>query len=144
MLVIRSRITVTSLRGSCLRLDNFRIRVRGSKAGKLRETLRRRFSLFVLSLVLPKMSKFRVYGGVHRVGGAPVLVISTGGSSVSGVHKLKLKTSSCIAGPFSPDRLMTHIGTRLTQCRQLVNDGVPRGSVVRVQNVGVSGATHQM
>lgn len=141
---MRSRITVTSLRGSCLRLDNFRMRIRGSNADNLTETLTRSFSLFVLSLVLPNVSNFRVYGEVHRGGGAPVLVISTGGSSVSGVEKLKLNTSSCIAGPFSPSRLITEMGTRLTECRHLVKDTAPRGSVIRVHNVGVSGATHHI
>lgn len=144
VLVVRSRRTVTSLRGSCLRLSKFRIRVYGEKSAKLAHTLGRRFSLVVLSLVLPRISNFSVYERMERRGGAPVVVMSTGGSSVSGVENLKLKTSSCVAGPFDPDRLMTEIGTRVSECGHLVNSGMHGGSVIRVHKVGVSGATHHM
>lgn len=70
------------------------------------------FSITVLSVVVPRISNLAIYGRLHgHSSSLNVVVLSTGARRVSGMAKLLMKTSSCIAGPFSPDRLVTHIST---------------------------------
>ncbi len=60
----------------------------------------------------------------------PVVVLATGNRAFSGVLKLRLNTSSCIAGPFSTGRMVTHIGTILHQ---------DNGRGTRMTRIGCSG-----
>lgn len=78
-----------------------------------------RISLLVVSIVVPQLSKVQTALGVQRGVDLPVVVLSTGSRSTSGVLKLGVNTSSCVAGPFGPLRLMTEMGSRLEHCARL-------------------------
>lgn len=43
----------------------------------------------------------------------PIVVLATHNARDSGITKLSTNTSSCIIGPFSPHRLVTHVHTIL-------------------------------
>lgn len=120
-----------------MRTGNFDASVTTSNGANRTGTLKRTFSLVLLSVVLPNQSNFRVYHAVHTAGSVPVLVMSTQRRSVSGVHNLNLNTSSCVIGPFDPGRLMTQIGNRLTQCRRLASHRA-RHSILHCKSLRVS------
>lgn len=75
-------------------------------------------SYVLLSVVLPNKDNLSL---LHRLGqlrhDSDILVVSTGSSLSSGISKLRLKTSSCLAGPFRLTRLGTHIGSLVHQQR---------------------------
>lgn len=142
--MVRSSVGVSTLRRSCLRTGSFRIGATTSNVGNLSLTLGRSFSLILLSVVLPKVSKLGIYAGLERGGSVPVVVMDTGHSSVSGVGKLNFNTSSCVIGPFSPNRLITEIVTRVGECRELASGSRSINSgyrAVRVDNLGLSNGT---
>lgn len=76
-------------------------------------------SFIILSVVVPRVSNFRIYQGVEDRCGVPVLLLDTHDESVSGVVKLRVKTSSCVAGPFDVRRLASQVGTRFEGISQL-------------------------
>lgn len=114
VLIYRSRTTVHSFiivglaetNCSMIRTSYNRTTLRGCRRGG------NSFSITVLSIVVPNVSNFRIYGRLEGHGNkVKVVVLSTGARRVSGMAKLVLNTSSCIAGPFSPDRLLTEISS---------------------------------
>lgn len=65
-----------------------------------------------LSLGLPKVSKLRIGTRLQGVSPAiPVVVLATESSRSSRILKLRVNTSSCVIGPFSPVALVTEVGT---------------------------------
>lgn len=74
-----------------------------------------RFSLVLLSIVLPGVDNFRLVSCVGNFS-APMVFVATGSSVSSEICKLGLKTSSCVAGPFGVSRLRTEISTMLQEC----------------------------
>lgn len=68
--------------------------------------------LIIDSMVVPRVSNFRLYGAVgssldcDRV---PIMLLATGAGVRSGVRKLRLKTSTCVRGPFSIRCLLTGV-----------------------------------
>lgn len=75
-------------------------------------------SLIILSLVLPNVGKLSLYHLLHRRNvSIPVLVLDTGNARASHIINLRVKTSSCLAGPFNVHRLITHYHTLLQQRR---------------------------
>lgn len=103
----------------CLSRRKCRVLGTCSKVRTLRVLRGRRIGLLVVSIVVPELSKVHTALGVHRGGDLPVVVLSTGSRSASGVLKLGVNTSSCMAGPFGPLRLITQIGSRLEQFGRL-------------------------
>lgn len=108
---------VTRLVSLCLAGRYFSAGLMCSKRSTLTTFGDCRPGLVLLSLVLPKVSKCRIYHRVHSGTTAPVVVLSTGDRMFSGILKLRLKTSSCVVGPFSPGRVITHMETILEECR---------------------------
>lgn len=78
----------------------------------------RHCSLVLLSVVVPKVSNFRLYGEVEVLISYPVLFLATGARRGDLMGKLSLKTSSCVSGPFKIVRLQTEVGTRLEERRE--------------------------
>lgn len=91
-------------------------------------------SLVIVSIVVPGLSKVHTAFRTHGADDVPVVVLSTGARSTSGVLKLGIKTSSCIAGPFGPLRLITHIGSRLQHCAAL-SDAPSNSTICRTNNL---------
>lgn len=68
-------------------------------------------SYILLSVVLPSNGKLGLLRELGTVRGhRGMVVVSTGSSLRSGMLKLRLKTSSCLPGPFRLTRLGTHVG----------------------------------
>lgn len=88
-------------------------------------------SLILLSLVLPNVSNATLYHHVHRRDHIPVVVLATGDTRVSGIINLRVNTSSCIAGPCSFHRLLTHVhtivhhGRTTTRTSNAISSSVP-------------------
>lgn len=76
------------------------------------------FSLVLLSLVLPKVSKRRILTRVQGRNGAPIVILATGSKLSRGVKLLADKTSSCVAGPFRVRRILTQVRIRLHRVRR--------------------------
>lgn len=95
-------------------------------------------SLVVLSVVVPSMSNFSCYSGVHSLMSYPVLFLATGAVRRSVAFKLNLKTSSCLAGPFHVTRLQTEMGTRLQHRHER------QRATVAFSHVGVSLSTGRL
>lgn len=100
------RIARHSLRGRhCI------IRVTTSCHATLRGVRSCSCSYVLLSVVLPSNDNLSLLRGLGRVRGQRgIVVLSTGSSVRSGMLKLRLKTSSCLPGPFRLIRLGTHVG----------------------------------
>lgn len=142
VLMISSRGPVSSVVGFGLRGRNCRIIITCSNRRTLRGIRDRRPSLVILSLVLPGVSNLRITGQIQTGRAAPVVVMATGSSRLSGILKLRLKTSSCIAGPFSGQRLMTQIGTGLHHRRTTTTPTTrTRGTSVRINSLAVRPST---
>lgn len=117
VLVVSSSQPVLRLMGGKLRGSKRAIAVRASAT---RIPLRKlgKCGLVVLSVVVPSVSKFACYNGVHSLISYPVLFLATGAVRESVASNLKLKTSSCLAGPFHVTRLHTEMRTRLHHRRE--------------------------
>lgn len=111
-----------SSRRSLYRVLGFGLRGRKcfiSATGSTRRTLGVRLArcgLLLLSIVVKRVSKFGVTGVLGGGGTAtsvPVVFVATGSARGSAMAKFGLKTSSCVSGPFSLHRIVTHIGTIL-------------------------------
>lgn len=121
----------------CLRGRGCRVvRTRG-KGRTLRLLGGRRISLYLLSVVVPRVSKCRILRRLHGADGVPIVVLSTGSTSSRGVLKLGLKTSSCLTGPFGPLRTMTHIGSGVHQFCTLKATRLSSG-VLAIQSLRLS------
>lgn len=137
MLVVRSRREITRLLGEKLRRSNCRIIITFSKVVKLQVFGSGAFRLVVSSVVLPGLSNFRLSGRVEGVGPTvPVLVLATLKSASSGLRKFSTNTSSCVIGPFSFERLGTHVGMLLGHSTRGVQR-MPRRLVCTSLGVGL-------
>lgn len=139
VLMMSSRGPVSSVVGFGLAGRNCSIRATCSNRRTLGRIRRISPSLVVLSLVLPGVSNLRITHRIHGARSVPVVVIATGSTRVSGILNLRVNTSSCIAGPFSGHRLITHIGTGLEH-RTTITGTAPRrrgSSSVRVNDLAV-------
>lgn len=68
--------------------------------------------MLMTSIVVPHVSNFRVMHHVHRSSGtAPMLFLATQSTVGSMMGKFRLKTGSCLGGPFNVRRLVMHLGT---------------------------------
>lgn len=137
MLVMRSSGRVERNMRVCLRDRKCGIFRTTSNVRKLRILRGRRVRLTVVSVVVPHVSKVHVAVGLHRGCSFPMVVLSTGSRRISGVAKLGVKTSSCIAGPFAPVRLVTHIGSRLEHCHEFLRGLAPRRGMRIVKKLRV-------
>ncbi len=114
VLIYRSRSSVERFIILGLGEDNCRIISIGYNRGTVRTFSERgnEFSVTLLSVVVPNVSNFKIYGTLHRHSSAlNIVVLSTGDRRVSGISDLVVNTSSCVAGPFSVSRLVTEIST---------------------------------
>lgn len=143
VLVISSSGSVIRLLDVCIGGRNCRIRhtcgkgrtVAGLGAGPS-------VNLVVLSVVVPRVSNLTIIERIEGSDRVPMLVLSTGASSLSGVRNLVRNTSSCIAGPFGPLRIVTHIGSLLHHDRRSI--GGSRPSRVRVNPLVVGGSSRRI
>lgn len=119
ILIYSSSGTVLSSLRVCLGLRKCGIFGTRGKERTLGATRRGSLRYVVLSVVVPSLSKLGTALGLQRDGGVPVVLLSTGDRSASGVANLSFKTSSCIAGPFGPLRLVTQMGSRVEHCISL-------------------------
>lgn len=132
MLIMSSRGPVSSVVGFGLAGRNCSIFATFSNRRTLTRFTGINPSVVLLSLVLPGVSNLRIYQRVHGADSIPVVVLATGSSRVSGILKLRLNTSSCIAGPFSGQRLITHMGTGLEERTSPIITPPRRSSAGRV------------
>lgn len=80
---------------------------------KLRGTHTRQPSVVIDSIVVPRVSKARVYlgvGGSFSMYRVPIMLLATLASTRRGVRNLRQNTSSCVGGPFGTGMLLTHYG----------------------------------
>lgn len=141
MLIISSRTEVERVVEGCTRFRNFRIRRTISNVRTVRVYHGRSFSLVVVSIVVPRLSNFSTYERVEGFGGAPVVVLSTENRRCSGVRNFRLNDSSCIIGPFSPGRLVVHIGTMVGHSRNTRGRSGIGGSMFACRNLSISFST---
>lgn len=83
-------------------------------------TIRRGPSLVVDSVVVPGISKLRLYhhvGRGMRASRVPIVLLATHDKSRTGVDNCTIKTSSCVSGPFDFSILLIHVG-RLVRRRR--------------------------
>ncbi len=120
VVVIRSRTTVHRFR--TVGLGHIKCAI--IRTNSTRRTLRvfgasrRNFSVTLLSVSVPNVSKLALYGRLHQEDRAlNVVVLATEARRVSGVANLVRNTSSCVAGPFDPARLLTHISSLCHEIR---------------------------
>lgn len=117
MLLIRSRTDLSVVVGSTLRRRSFRIVATKGNLRKVSHFCGCTPSLVVTSIVVPRVSKFRVVQQVQGRGGRiPMLFLDTHSSASSVIFNFRLKTGSCIHGPFDLHRLIIHTGTLLVGC----------------------------
>ncbi len=115
VLLIRSRDGVLTFVGRELR-RSFVMRATLGNGVTLSVLRGRRISVIVDSIVVPRVSNCRLYGrvgssvGLDRV---PVVFLATGGSVRDGVGKLRVKTRTCVRGPFSFSFLRTRVHSLL-------------------------------
>lgn len=122
ILIYSSSVTVLRSVRVCLGTRKFGILGTRDNSRTLGVVTRGRVRYLILSVVVPNASNLRAALGVERRGGGfPVVVLSTGSRSASGVTNLNFNTSSCIAGPFGPLRLITEIGSRVHECISFSN-----------------------
>lgn len=112
VLVIRSGSSVHSV------LTNVfgpfcRILATTSKTRKLTLIHDRVPGVMIDSMMVPGVSKARLYGRVGDSFGAyrvPIMLLATHATVRRGVRKLHVNTSSCVAGPFGAGLLVSHYG----------------------------------
>lgn len=141
-------VLIISSRRSLYRVLGFGLRgrkCRMSATGSTRRTLGVSVDdcgLLLLSIVVKRVSKFGVTGVLGGSGGAtriPVVFVATGSARGSAIAKFGLKTSSCVSGPFSLHRIVTHIGTMLHHATAMRARGTPRRVACRALAVSVAG-----
>lgn len=137
MLVISSRRHVQELLGLCLRGSNCRATRTRSNAATIRVVLGGRCSLILLSVVLPKVANVRMTGIIHGRGRVPVVVVATHNRRGGHMRNFLSKTSSCVIGPFDPERIVLHITTVLGQA----GPSRSRSDAVRCPVLGVFPST---
>ncbi len=71
---------------------------------------RRTFSLTLLSMSLTSNGNFSLYSTVGGSCGVPMVFLATSNSRCDAVAKFRLNTSSCVTGPFEPERLTAEVG----------------------------------
>ncbi len=110
VLVVRSRHSLRRLVAGTLGRRNCIIRGTVSFQATVSGLTKCDCSYILLSVGLPSNYNVRV---LRRVGGATgglgIVVVSTHSSVSSGIQKLRLKTSSCLTGPFRVIRLVTQV-----------------------------------
>lgn len=131
LLVTSSGGRVASVLGRCSRGSNCRTIITCSNRRTLRRFKGSGFSLVLLSIVVPGGSNFRIYERVQGISSVPVVVIATEKRSFRQVVNLSVKTSSCVIGPFSPNRIVTHVQTVLQQLSRASSGGSRRGLCIR-------------
>lgn len=75
-------------------------------------------TLILLSLVLPKVPNRTILRRVQGGKGLPIVILATGSDLSRGMRILADKTSSCVAGPFRVERILTEIRMRLHRGRR--------------------------
>lgn len=112
MLLIRSRLALTVVVGSALRRDSFVVRATTGNRRKLHLFFSLHPSMLMTSIVVPRVSKFRVMHHVHRASErAPMLFLATQSTVGSMMRNFRLNTGSCLGGPFNVRRLVVHVGS---------------------------------
>ncbi len=113
VLIYRSRISVHSFIIIGLRHTNCAImRTNSNRRTLITCRTSPSFALTLLSIVLPNVSNFRAYHHLQTGDTAlNVVVLATHARRARGIRNLRVKTSSCIAGPFNVTRLLTHLRT---------------------------------
>lgn len=137
MLMYSSRGSVMSTVDVCLADSNCRMVPTQGKLRTLSVMGRGSIRLILVSVVVPIVSNVRTVIRVEGVSGIPIVLLATGDRSASGMLKLAIKTSSCIAGPFGPMRLRTEIGSRVEECVLLNTNGADTKGLM-VNNVRLS------
>ncbi len=141
MLLYRSSRDLNVLLERCLRTGNFSTRLFPSNSTNFGTFLGGHCSLYILSIVVPGGSNFRLTRRVHRVGArVPVVFLATGGLGRSVFSKFGVNTSSCVAGPFSVRRLIFHVRTVL---HHIGNGGIGRAGVCGLNGFAFS-ARHRV
>lgn len=147
-LVGRAHVLIISSRRSLYRVLGFGLRGRNcriSATGSTRRTLGVSVDdcrLVLLSMVVKRVSNFGVTGVLGGSGGAtgiPVVFVATGSARGSAIANFGLKTSSCVSGPFSLHRIVTHIGTMLQHATATRARETPRQLICRSLIVSVAG-----
>lgn len=98
--------------------------------------------MVLLSLVLPRLGKVRITHHIQRIGSAPVVVVATHSSIVSQISNLSRNTSSCVIGPFTVRRLLTHMQTLLHQVDVRNNGTGDRRAAIACGSLAVRGRGH--
>lgn len=117
VLITRSGATLQSclqdtLRGQC------GISATQGKRRTCYRTVGRRPSLILASVIVPKVSKVRLYHGVGRGSQAStvkIVLLATRGLRGCRMSKCHIKTSTCMTGPFSLRILFSHVSGLITQ-----------------------------
>lgn len=134
-----------SSRRSLYRVLGFGLRVRKCRMSATFDTRRTlgvsvtSCRLLLLSIVVNRVSKFGVtdvLGGRRGATSVPVVFLATGSARGSVLANFGLKTSSCVSGPFSVHRIITHIGTILHHASS--GRGIPRGRYLGCRALSLS------